>query len=183
MLAGKCVMDKRLINPVLDSVDDVFEILIKEDVKRGELKTKARNEFILKKSIAGIMNLSSNNAKASVAIIFPEDLIFNISNKVMPEPVKRINEVVIDLVGEITNMVAGGVKGKLEAEGYLFDLSLPTIILGSEYLLAHLPQTTIVQADLLTELGEFTIEACFDGEPDFCPLNVDLPEEFEDILF
>lgn len=176
-------MDTRLITPVLDSIDDVFALLIKMDVKRGELKIKDKHEFISKKSIAGNMNLISNNALASIAIIFPEDLILKISNKIMPEPAKRINEVVIDLVGEITNMVAGGVKGKLEGEGYLFNLSLPTIVLGSEYLIAHLPQGPIVQVDLFTDFGEFSLEACFDGELDFCPLDVGLPEGFDDILF
>lgn len=176
-------MDTDYTTAVLESARNVFDMLVHVDVAVGEAKTKGRLEFIAMKSITGNMNLISSNAQASIAVIIPNDVVINISNKVMPEPVVRVNEVVIDLVGEITNMIAGGVKSLMEKQGYLFNLSLPTIIFGSEYLVAHLPQSPITQINLDTELGPFLIEVCFHGCQDFCPLTFDMPAEFDDILF
>lgn len=176
-------MDTNYKTAVLDSVKNVFDMLAHVEVAAGEEKIKGRLEFISMKSITGNMNLVSNNSLGSIAVIIPTDVVLKISNKVLPEPVERVNDLVIDLVGEITNMVAGNVKSQMEQKGYLFNLSLPTIIFGSEYLVAHLPQSEITQISLDTELGPFLIEICFHGCQDFCPLNFDMPAEFEGILF
>ncbi len=176
-------MDNKFFSLVMSSVDDVFEILVKVEVLKGERLIKKTDELTALKSITGMMNLISNNSLSTIAIIFPEEVIFNIANAIMPVKVERINEVVIDLVGEITNIVSGGIKIKAEHEGYLFNLSLPTITLGSEYLIPHLPKTPITQIQMGTELGNFIVEVSLSGSVDFCPLPIEMPDEFEDILF
>lgn len=176
-------MDITLINPALKSITAVFSTLASTNLTSSPLKTKNKNEFVYGKSIAGVMNLVSNCAQASVVIIFPEQTILNLANKIMPETVERVDAVVIDLVGEITNIVSGGVKRTLENEGYLFDLSLPTIIMGNEYLVAYLPDAPIIAASFATPYGELTLETCFKGVIDYCPINFDGGKEVDDIFF
>lgn len=156
-----------LINPVRESIHSVLIALAHMDLTLGDLNTKTKREFINGKSITGIMNLVSNFAQASIVITFPEPTILNLANKIMPETVERVDAVVIDLVGEITNMVSGGVKRMLENEGYLFDLSLPTIMMGSHYLIAYLPDAPIIVTSVSTSYGDFTVEASFEGSIDF----------------
>ena len=175
-------MNTDFLETVLNSLHHVFGLLVQVNVDVSETSTKEKMAFVSKKSITGYMNLISNNAQASIAVIIPDNVVLTIADKIMPEQFVRINEVVIDLVGEITNMIAGGVKGQMEEQGYLFALSLPTIILGSEYFVAHLPQSEVTQVDLNTELGTFSLEVCFQGGPDFCPLTTNIPELFDDVF-
>lgn len=58
--------------------------------------------------------------------------------------ITTIDGMVIDLVGELANMVLGGAKSDLENQGYFFQLSLPTIILGCDYLVAHKTNAPII---------------------------------------
>jgi chemotaxis protein CheX len=177
-------MNTTLINPALESLHAILFTLANTDLTAGPLATKDKHEFICGKSITGVMHLTSNQAQASIVIIFPESSILRLANKIMPEPVERIDALVIDLVGEITNMVSGGVKRALENEGYLFDLSLPTIIMGTRYLIAYLPEDApIIVSAIATAHGDFFVEASFKGSIDFCPLNLDNEEEMDDLFF
>ncbi len=47
---------------------------------------------------------------------------------------------VINLVGEITNMVTGGAKRLLEEMGYDFDLATPVVITGKEQKITHVAE-------------------------------------------
>lgn len=176
-------MDTNFITPVLNSVTHVFSLLVNTEVEIGQLQIKDKDELRVNHSISGHMNLNSNNASASITIAFPEDVILNIANHIMPETAPELNDVVIDLVGEITNMVSGGVKGALESAGYLFELSLPTITLEREHFLPYGQKEPIILVELYTEFGGFTVETSFSGSPDFCPLQIESMDDFDDILF
>jgi len=73
---------------------------------------------------------------------------------------------VIDLVGELANMVLGGAKSELENAGYVFRLSLPTIKLGSDYLIAHKTNAPIIVLPFTMPEGEFVIEAGYEESPE-----------------
>jgi len=55
--------------------------------------------------------------------------------------VDTIDETVRDAVGELNNMIAGGLKRKLCASEDLFRISLPSVIEGSEYSM-HVPASS-----------------------------------------
>jgi chemotaxis protein CheX len=65
-------------------------------------------------------------------------------------------------VGEIANMVLGGAKSELENGGFFFSMSLPTIILGSDYLIAHKTNAPILTLPFSMPEGEFIVEAGYE---------------------
>jgi chemotaxis protein CheX len=80
----------------------------------------------------------------------------------LPSEITTIDGMVIDLVGELANMVLGSAKGELENGGYLFQLSLPTIIFGSDYLIAHKINAPIIRLPFTMPEGDFMVELGFE---------------------
>jgi hypothetical protein len=48
-------------------------------------------------------------------------------------------------------------------QGYNFDMTLPTVIRGHDYLIAHQTHAPILRIPLESEIGTFYIEASFEG--------------------
>ncbi len=155
-------MDVQFINPVLKATNEILLTMAKLEVKFGNVRVKKHDETVSCKSITGLMSMASKDAKASIALTFTEPVILEIANKMLPESKHAIDGIVIDLVGEIANMVMGGAKRYLEEDGYSFNLAFPTIIMGSEYLIAHRTTAPVIVLPFKTRTGEFFIEASFE---------------------
>ena len=52
------------------------------------------------------------------------------------------NELVNDVIGELTNMIAGGLKSAYCDAGYPCSISIPTIIRGKSFTVGNPPHTT-----------------------------------------
>ena len=100
-------------------------------------------------------------ATASIAFTFTEAAILHIARKMLPGEITTIDGVVIDLTGELANMVLGGAKSDLEERGFLFQLSLPTIIVGTDYLIAHRTKAPIIMLPFSMPEGDFFVEASY----------------------
>lgn len=155
-------MHVNFINPVLRSMQNILSTMAHIEPKVGTPKVKEKNEIIQGKNITGVMSMTGRRGNASVAITFSEAAILHIANKMLPGGVTTIDGMVIDLVGELANMVLGGAKSELENGGYFFKLSLPTIILGSDYLIAHRTDAPIIMLPFTMPEGGFVIEAGYE---------------------
>jgi chemotaxis protein CheX len=71
----------------------------------------------------------------------------------------EINEDVIDAVGELTNMVAGAAKAKLEE--YELSVSLPTVITGQDHDVRFPSDVTPICVPFATKWGAVTLEVGF----------------------
>lgn len=155
-------MDVNFMNPVLRSMLNILSTMARTEPKVGTPKIKDKNAIIQGKNITGLMSMVGRKGNASVAITFSEAAILHIANKMLPGGVTTIDGMVIDLVGELANMVLGGAKSELENGGYIFKLSLPTIILGTDYLIAHRTNAPIIVLPFSIAEGEFTVEAGYE---------------------
>lgn len=73
----------------------------------------------------GVMELKSIKHKGFMLIHFPKDAIFKIIGNMVGEPPKEFNNDVLDGIGEITNIVYGSMKAKLNPLGYEFRMATP----------------------------------------------------------
>jgi chemotaxis protein CheX len=158
-------MDVKFINPVLKSILDVLSTMAHIQPKVGTPRKKVKNEIVHGKHITGVMSMVGNKGSASIALTFSEAAILHIANKMLPTEITWIDGTVIDLVGELANMALGGAKSNLEKEGYTFELSLPTIIVGYDYLIAHKTNAPIMMLPLSMPEGAFVIEAGYEEVP------------------
>ena len=155
-------MDVNFINPVLRSMLNVLSTMAHIEPKVGTPRIKEKNNIIQGKNISGVMSMVGRRGNASIALTFSETAILHIAKNMLPGDVTTIDGMVIDLVGELANMVLGGAKSELETGGYFFNLSLPTIILGSDYLIAHKTNAPIIMLPFTMPEGEFVVEAGYE---------------------
>ena len=155
-------MKVNFINPVLRSILDVLSTMAHLEPKAGVPRIKDKGGIAHGKNITGVMSMTGKRGNASIALTFSEAAILYIAKKMLPGEITAIDGTVIDLVGELANMVLGGAKSDLEKEGYFFKLSLPTIIMGSDYLIAHKTNAPIIMLPFTMPEGEFVVEAGYE---------------------
>ena len=73
----------------------------------------------------GVMELKSDMHSGYLHIHFPKEAIVQIISKMLGEQPKEFNDEVLDGVGEITNIVYGTMKAKLNPMGYEFKMATP----------------------------------------------------------
>ena len=83
--------------------------------------------------VSGIVGLSGELA-GSIVLFLPEQLAVDATTKLLGESVSNVNGDVIDTIGELTNIIAGGAKSRIELT---VNLSLPTVITGGHHHVAY----------------------------------------------
>lgn len=110
--------------------------------------------------ISGIIGLSGNS-EGTVAITFYWDLARKIIANMMRVPEEKINaEYIHDGAGELINMISGSTKKIFKGTPYHFDLSLPTVVVGSGHQLGHPDGASI--AVIIFDVGKtsFVLQVC-----------------------
>ncbi|NTV14017.1 MAG: chemotaxis protein CheX [Desulfobulbaceae bacterium] len=83
-------------------------------------------------SISGIIGLAGS-VKGMLAVHAPEKVALSITGGFLGMEVEEINEDVQDAIGELANMLAGGVKLTLTDNSSEIKLSVPSVIYGDTY--------------------------------------------------
>jgi len=74
----------------------------------------------------GVMEMKSAKHRGFLHIHFPKDAIVKIIGNMLGETPKEFNNEILDGIGEITNIVYGAMKAKLNPMGYDFKMASPT---------------------------------------------------------
>lgn len=106
-------------------------------------------EVIDQSHVSGIISLSGN-FKSNVILNLHSDVVFAAADSMLGMRTTVIDNEVLDLVRELTNMVAGNAKDRLSMDGVC--LGLPTVVAGSGHRVA-------LKSDLATELVRFRSDA------------------------
>lgn len=156
-------MQINFLNPVLRACNNVMVTMAGLELQAGKPYKLKPHTPVSGKSVTGLISMHSRIRRASVAIVFSEAALINTAEKMLPQKQQIIDSVAIDLVGELSNMILGGTKGMLEEEGYDFDMSLPTVMIGHDYFIPHQTNSPIVRIPFASSGGAFYVEASFEG--------------------
>lgn len=109
-------------------------------------------------AVSGIIGLAGP-ATGSVTVNFPENIAITAVNSIFGTAENKLNNGIVDGVGEITNIIAGDAKVRLGQVGYNFDIGIPKMIAGDAYEVASPdsgpPSIVII---MQTEFGCFSLE-------------------------
>ena len=152
-------MDAKFINPVLKSVLNVLSTMAKVEARPGKPSLKENSTAL--GEVTGYMTMQSPQANGSMAITFSKEAILDITKRMLGETHEEIDEVILDMAGELANMAVGGAKNILIEQGYDFTMSLPSVLNGSYHDIKHLEQAPTIVMPFETDAGKFYIEACF----------------------
>ena len=153
-------MDVKLINPVLETIVNVLSTMA--NVKPSMGKPTLKTDEVSLGEVTGIMNMDSSKVRASLAITFTQSTILDLVKRMLGEELTELDDTVRDMTGEMTNMVVGGAKNLYAAQGYDFNMSTPSILVGKNHTVHHAyPGKTIVMP-FKSDSGEFFVELCFE---------------------
>lgn len=152
-------MNVKYLNPLLESTVTVLSMMAMVEAKPGVPMLKQGSQTL--GEITGVIDLTGSKVNGSMAISFSSAAILNITEKLLGETISHIDDTVIDVVGEITNMITGNAKRIYSEQGLEFDLTLPTTLLGQDQPLLHNTQGEIILLPFTTDAGAFYLECCF----------------------
>lgn len=150
-------MDVRFINAFLDGTVDVLKMMAFVDPRAG--KAYLRKDGMAKGDVSGVIGLTGA-ARGSLALSFSEPCILKVVSNMLGEEQASINGDVKDAVGELTNMVSGAARKKLEAEGLSVTAAIPTVVSGGGHSIRHVLGGPSIIIPFETESGPFFVDVC-----------------------
>lgn len=114
------------VQPFVSSTVSVFSTMLGCELVPGEVTGSDRPT---PHDLSGVIGLSGN-ATGVVIVHMNKQTAINATGAMLGSKPAEINEDVIDVVGELTNMIAGGAKAQLSQ---LFsNLALPMVLVGKD---------------------------------------------------
>ena len=153
-------MNVEFINPFLSSMLNVMSTMAQMELTPE--KPKLKSDDIAKGDVSGLIGMVSDQAKGSLSITYEGSLAVATMKKMVGEGPDEVNDEIIDLVGEITNMVTGGAKRMLSEKGFEFDMATPMVVSGIDHTIHHKAEGPVVIIALNSPHGKAYIEFCFD---------------------
>jgi len=107
--------------------------------------------------VSGIIGLSSKKAKGIVILNLTREAALSSSEAMLGERSSELDGDVIDAVGELTNIIAGTAKSKMEH--LALDISLPTTIVGKQHVMGFPHKAVAVSLPFTCPWGAVEVEA------------------------
>ena len=153
-------MNVEFINPFISSLLNVLSTMAQTDLTPG--KPKIKKTEVAVGDVSGLIGMVGPQTKGSLSITFDGELAMTIMERMLGERPEKIDEEVTDMVGEITNMVAGGAKILLGDKGYEFDMATPVVVSGKDHTITHKCEGPKLIMPFTSDFGAAHIEVCFD---------------------
>jgi len=123
-------MDDALVEAVASAVNNIFnDMLEMAPVPSGAHEETGALEH---SDVTGIIGIAGW-VTGTISFHCQAELATRIAGTFLGMDVAEVNDDVMDVVGEMANMIAGGANTLLSQQGKHFEISLPTVITGSSY--------------------------------------------------
>ena len=128
------VLNSLIINAVVSSVESCLQMCELKVRVVGVTKIPVQ---LPKAPITGLIGLSGK-CTGFLSISMPERVATFAVSRLSMEEYKTINAQVVDGIGEITNIIAGGLKTKLFNTAWTVNnITIPSVILGDNYNISY----------------------------------------------
>lgn len=124
-------MEQVYVDAVKKATLDLYGTMMSMELAPGDVTTD-RSCLQGVVAITGMIGLAGPY-KGNIAIHFSKDMALKSIEAMLGMAFDDLTDETKDAIGEIANIIAGGVKTELSASGIDFDLSLPTVISGENY--------------------------------------------------
>ncbi|MFQ5731530.1 MAG: chemotaxis protein CheX [Planctomycetaceae bacterium] len=146
-------MDLHEIDPFVRSTANVFRTMLECEIECVRVCRKGNDTRQF--DITGAIGLSGTRS-GSVVLSLSSEAAYKVTEYFLMEVVTAMNDDVIDVVGELVNMAAGGAKAELAEDNLC--LGLPTVIVGDRHSIALPKIIEPVCAELGTPWGPAELE-------------------------
>ncbi len=143
----------RLIQPFANCTKDVFSMMLNWEAELIGIHTN--DGFLSKYDCSGFIGVSGA-LQGSIVVSVDQDMAFAAAESFLGTRPTTINSEVIDLVGELTNMIAGASKDRLGIAG--ISLGLPTVITGKGHTVSFANSAHVEILQFSSPHGNLTVE-------------------------
>lgn len=147
-------LEKSLISATLEVFASMIFIDIAPETP-SDCETAA-----IESNLCGLIGLAGD-LRGLLAIQCPGEVAMGITGAMLGMEVTELGEDAKDAIGEIANMVAGGLKEALAALGKKVELAIPTTVIGKAIRTSGLSGATRVMIPFSCPLGRFGVELRF----------------------
>lgn len=151
-------MKAEFINPFLESTILVLKTMAFVEPTPG--KPYIKKGGAASGDVSGIVGITGHT-EGSMCLSFSKSCILHIISQMFGEEKKEVNDDVKDAVGELTNMISGDSRKRLQEAGYTFQGSIPSVISGPGHEIKHITKGPILSIPFATPGGKFVVEVCF----------------------
>lgn len=146
------------LSPFIDNTINVLQTMAGTQASFREVYFS--NDMRIFGDISGIIGLSGES-EGTVAVTFYWDLARIIIARMMKVEQEQINaEHIHDGVGELINMISGSTKKMFKGTPFHFNLSLPTVVVGSGHQLGHPDGSSIAMLIFDVDEQAFVLQVC-----------------------
>ena len=153
-------MKVEFINPFINATRKVLSTMAFMESKAG--KPFVKKEVKASGIVSALIKLSGGT-RGSVAISFSQNCVLGIATNMMGETFDEINQDILDMVGEMCNMISGEARRELAELGFQFTAGIPETSKGDDHNLEHGINGPTILIPFITQNGKFFIEACFES--------------------
>jgi len=146
--------EDQLAGYVIDATRDVFSTMVMMDPADEYPLTESVNRF--KCSITGMVGFAGTYSGV-ISIHCPVVLALKITSSMLGMECEEVGDDLNDAIGEIANMLGGGVKQVLSKGGLDVKLSIPTVISGEDYTVNSLSDIDCVVIPFVIENEKFLV--------------------------
>lgn len=111
--------------------------------------------------VASVMPMKTPELIGQLCISFTQSGLSDVAKGLLGEELQEINEEALDIAGEITNMVTGVAKAKLEADGFDFDMARPVSYAAEEIARLNLKGSPRIVVPFEMENGKIFVDLGF----------------------
>ena len=162
-------MKVEIVNSFLEATVSVIKTMSSVDLAPG--KPFIKKGSISTGDISGIVGMAGES-EGSLSLSFSKECILHIVSSMFGEPFSDITEEVKDAVGELTNMISGDSRRRLQEIGHTFHGAIPSVVSGPGHEVRHVTKGPILSIPFSTQAGSFSVEVCFtpmSGAPSLQP--------------
>lgn len=137
-------LDTEFISPFLVGVKQVFGDMVGLDPI--PLQSSSYSESAPRGDIASIMPMESDTLRGQLCISFTTSALLNVTELLLREKLNQVNDIALDVAGEMTNIVTGVAKALLAERGFNFSLARPATFIADDYdqiSLIGMPRTVV----------------------------------------
>lgn len=148
-------MNLDLQQQIIDSTQSVFDTMLMMPLTPGITLTEKVYNF--KDSISGMLGFAGD-IQGMLTIHCPQDVAFAITSTLLGIDVDEVDDDVKDTVGEMANMILGGIKDGFVEHGVQINLAVPTILAGCSYRVSGMDDALWTTVPFYLDEGEFLVE-------------------------
>lgn len=135
--------------------EDIFTTMLMMEIDSSAVDNS--NTTTIQSNITSMLGLGGG-VRGTLYVHFPEITATAITTSFLGMEVDTIDEDVKDAVGEIANMIAGGIKIFLSSHDIQTELAIPSTVIGNSYRTSRAANIESVQVPFSCPAGPFWVE-------------------------